>query len=442
MARVEVWLNATLSSGWVRALISRLVMGPLFGLAAAMTAQGQELLPAPPDLEVANTADQAPFATPNLSAAAPPPEFAPPSSKLGLEFSRLVGHGVLKPAGKSAAPGDACERLSQAQAYYDCGSFDRALELFQMEIVDDFTSLAAHLGRARVMMVQNRYANALPDLDYVIGRDGNLVDALRMRACARMYLEMAGANATFGAALLDVARALELEPEDAGARAVRGVVALWKQDVDRAIADLSCAIERRTDNLSSSRWVNANYYRAFALMSKGEYRLAVDDFNQAAQSYDPARLPVSILMNRGLCYAYSGDRDRSIADFTDVLRQCPKDHQIYGFRAKSYLEKGDIKLALADHDQIVRLCPENPEVYVERSLVLWKNSDNTRALADVDRVVQLNPHESGVYFFRAVMSVLIESDWNRALADMDRAITLEPRASFYYAFRSYVRAKK
>jgi hypothetical protein len=63
-------------------------------------------------------------------------------------------------------------------------------------------------------------------------------------------------------------------------------------------------------------------------------------------------------------------------------------------------------------------------------------------LADIDRVVQLNPHESGVYFFRAVISVLIESDWNRALADMDRAINLEPRASFYYAFRSYVRAKK
>jgi tetratricopeptide (TPR) repeat protein len=421
--------------------LSRGALGTLLAFGITVAALGQDLVPAPTDLEVPKGAEQSPFAKSGSRVFAPPLVFAPPSSKLDVEFSRLVADGNLKTDTKPAAHND---RLAEALAHFNRCSFERALELFELEIVNDFTSIPAHLGRARVKIVYGQYRKALPDLDYVIGRDSKHVEAFRLRAFCHMRLGLAGGDASLEDAMAGVARVLELEPRDPAARAIRGAIAVRRGECDCAIADLSYAIESQGDDLSSNRWLHPYYFRALAFMSKGDYRRAMDDFSRAAHFFDPDRVDMQFLLYRGLCHTYNRDYDNSIADFTAAIEKHPGNYELYRYRAKSYWEKNDLDRACADFDRIVRLRPDAPHVYLDRSTILWSRGDIARAMADADRVVQLCPQFAAVYFYRAVMSILLCHDGDRALADLDRAVSIEPRFALFHAVRAgvYIQEEK
>jgi tetratricopeptide (TPR) repeat protein len=225
-------------------------------------------------------------------------------------------------------------------------------------------------------------------------------------------------------------------PRDGRVRNVRGALLASKGDFDRAIAELSYAIEHQAAS------IQAYYHRGLARMRRTDYKEALDDFNHAADRYEPREIPAQILMGRGQSYAACGDLERAIADFSAVIERYPKEFGPYRLRARAYAEKKDLDHALADHDQIVRLRPDDPGVYLERSFVRLNRGDNAGAMSDMDRFVQLNPRSFGAYFCRAAMSILSGQGDDCSLADLNRAIALEPGFALSYAFRGYLRVRK
>lgn len=281
-----------------------------------------------------------------------------------------------------------------------------------------------------------RYKTALEDVDFIIDREPQHLEALQIRAICSLYLGMAGSPEFLDDAAKTVAGILKSDPLDPTARAVHGAIALAERDPDLAIADLSYAIEKRL------HWADAFYYRGAARMVKGDYRHALDDFKKITQGSAAPQIPSTILYDRARCLAGVGDYDLAIADFTMLVERHPDDPRFYQGRADAYVAKNDLVHALADHDQVVRLRPDDAEIYLRRAFLRLRKGENTRALADMDRMVQLKPDAGGAYFCRAVILVLGKGDTECALADMERAVALEPGLTVFYAFRGYLRARK
>ncbi len=375
MARESMRGNARSLIAARQLLISFIATGSIWGLLGAGAARGQDFVPAPPDFERAKDDGKPVFAA------------KPPA----------------------------------ADAEAD---------------VPDQSDVPGRLKRAGVAMMQGRYEEALGGVNYVIGQDSKNSDALVLRALCRMRLGLALDDSLLDAELCALDSVLERTPSAGWVRAVRGALLASKGDLDRAIADLSYAIEHQAAS------IQAYYHRGLARMWKTDYKEAVDDFNQAAGRCAPSQIPAQILTRRGQCYAACGDLDRAIADFSAVIERYPKEFGPYRLRARAYAEKKDLDHALADHDQIVRLRPDDPGVYLERSFVRLNRGDNAGAMSDMDRFVQLNPRSFGAYFCRAAMSILSGQGDDCSLADLNRAIALEPGFALSYAFRGYLRARK
>ena len=61
----------------------------------------------------------------------------------------------------------------------------------------------------------------------------------------------------------------------------------------------------------------------------------------------------------GINAANSGDYDKAIAEFSELIRLWPKDAKWYGMRGLAYCEKGKFDLAIADLEYALTLDPEN-----------------------------------------------------------------------------------
>lgn len=96
--------------------------------------------------------------------------------------------------------------------------------------------------------------------------------------------------------------------------------------------------------------------RAIENSAKGEYTLALADFNKAAelQADDP-----SILIGRGRTLFNMKAYDRSVADFDKAIELSPKDSSAYYNRGVSYERMGETEKAMADYKTAVGIDENN-----------------------------------------------------------------------------------
>jgi len=229
----------------------------------------------------------------------------------------------------------------------------------------------------------------------------------------------------------------------------RAVAYYFKGDYDLAIADYDRAIELRPD------YVEAYINRGTTYISKGDYDRAIADFDRAIElrpngndayynrgsaychkgnydlaiaDYDRAielRPAADTYTNRGLAYDFRGDYDLAIADYDRAIELLPDYAEAYCNRGTTYSSKGDYDRAIADYDQAIHLRPDTAEAYYNRGSVYCDKGDYDRAIADYDRAIELRPAAADAYYSRG-LAYGSTGDYNRAIADYDRAIELRP----------------
>jgi tetratricopeptide (TPR) repeat protein len=86
--------------------------------------------------------------------------------------------------------------------------------------------------------------------------------------------------------------------------------------------------------------------RGNAYLNKGQYDLAMADFNKAIE-IDPKF--AKAYNNRGDAYEKKGQYDLAIADFTKAIEVDPKFAFGYAFRGFAYGHKGQYDQAIADY---------------------------------------------------------------------------------------------
>ena len=176
--------------------------------------------------------------------------------------------------------------------------------------------------------------------------------------------------------------------------------------------------------------------RGSAYYDKGEYDIAIADFNDALRQGPPGGI---IFHNRGNAWRGKGDYAKAIADYDQAIKLGPPSAFSWQNRGISKLALGDLDGALADINEAIRIDPALPQPLTNRA-VIWRAKGNLdRAIADATEAIRLAKAKTPANVMTPPGSVLISAYTHRALAyeakgDVDRAkldyaATLQAQAS-------------
>ncbi len=96
--------------------------------------------------------------------------------------------------------------------------------------------------------------------------------------------------------------------------------------------------------------------RAYENAVKGEYELAVSDYNEAIK-LNPKE--VSLFINRGRAHQNKKNYDLAIADYNTAIELNPKDATAYYNRGDSHEKKGNAQQAMSDYQKTIELDANN-----------------------------------------------------------------------------------
>lgn len=141
----------------------------------------------------------------------------------------------------------------------------------------------------------------------------------------------------------------------------QGIASLKKDDHDGAIAALTRLLEIDPQNATA----RAN--RGIARQRKGDHDRAIADFTRALE-INPKR--ASVFYMRGRARREKGDLDGAIGDYTRAIEINPEDAGAYYHRGDARRTRGDLSGAVADYKKALGFTPPNlPErTHVEAAL--------------------------------------------------------------------------
>jgi len=128
---------------------------------------------------------------------------------------------------------------------------------------------------------------------------------------------------------------------------------------------------------------------------------------------------------RGFAYSMKDDNDRAIADFTQALRINPENTEALYFRGMSYHDKDQYDLAITDYTQAIRRDPNDAAVYRSRGMAYSFNGNPDAAIADFTKALQLTPNDAVLYGCRG-MEYAGKGDLANARADLEQGLQIDP----------------
>jgi len=172
------------------------------------------------------------------------------------------------------------------------------------------------------------------------------------------------------------------------AQAPRG----WNQCVGHETPDLvieGCSEIIEEGGQAPAILGTAHNNRGVAYKVKGEYDLALKDYDQAIE-LNPS--VASHYNNRGIIYRLKHDYDRAIADYDEAIWLKSNYVEAFYNRALAYVDKGDYGGALADFGVVLKFNPKSALALYARGWMLLKKGDTETGDADIAAAKAINPN--------------------------------------------------
>ncbi|MEO9131347.1 MAG: DUF3857 domain-containing protein [Sphingomonas sp.] len=223
---------------------------------------------------------------------------------------------------------------------------------------------------------------------------------------------------------------LATTPTTAAEYAARGALLMDRKRADEALVDLGKAVALEPKN---ANWLAQ---RAITYAAKGDTAAAARDLD-AATAIDGRNLRV--LHTRSVLAIQLGDTKKAIAALTTAIEIAPSDGYAFWQRAKAYHASGQDDLAAPDAATGIKLLPQVPELYLMLGNIARAKGDKALALAQADAVTVANPDNAMAWVIAARLHNGF-GQHDQALREIDRALAIKPEA-YIYINRSQIRAK-
>jgi tetratricopeptide (TPR) repeat protein len=166
----------------------------------------------------------------------------------------------------------------------------------------------------------------------------------------------------------------------------------WDQCVGSTIPEVvikGCGEIIQDEQNAATILSTAHNNRGVAYRLKGEYDLALNDYNEAIRLRPNS---ASHYNNRGIIYRLKHDYDRAIADYDEAIWLKRDYAAAYYNRALAYSDKGEYDKALTDFDVVLQFNPRNALALYARGITLLKTGNAEAANADKHAARVINPN--------------------------------------------------
>jgi tetratricopeptide (TPR) repeat protein len=173
----------------------------------------------------------------------------------------------------------------------------------------------------------------------------------------------------------------------------------WSECIGREGPIIDLVIHGCTNVIEAARDAPVKLALAFnnrgvARRLKGEYDLALQDYNEAIR-LNPTS--ASQFNNRGVIYRIKGDYDHAIADYNKAISLRSDYPAAFYNRALAYTEKGAFDNALADFNIVLRFDARNALALYARGLMFLKTGNAEAGRSDIAAAKSINPNIAEQY---------------------------------------------
>lgn len=170
---------------------------------------------------------------------------------------------------------------------------------------------------------------------------------------------------------------------------------------------------------SGEKLATIYFWRAVGWNKKGNYTQVIADASEAIRLQGS----VAAYNLRGSAYYDKGEYDIAIADFNDGIRKGPPSGILYHNRGNAWRDKGDYVKAIADYDEAIKLGPPSAFSWQNRGGAKRALGDLDGALADINEAIRIDPQLPQPLTSRSVIW-RAKGDFDRAIVDTTEAIRL------------------
>jgi tetratricopeptide (TPR) repeat protein len=229
---------------------------------------------------------------------------------------------------------------------------------------DDNNASSAAIKCGEECLEKDDVAGALTAFTKANELDRRNAQAFVSRACA---YKRSGDETKASA---DITEAIRLDPKAARAYFIRNWAYGRKRELDRVIHYVYGYVDVRDPTAARA--------------PKGDANAAPWEYSFGCRPDDAAA--------RGSCYFFKGEFDRTIADYSAVVRLKPTDAIAFGCRGMAYAEIGEFDKAIADVNEAIRLNRGVAEAYATRAFLYADKQIVDKADSDGTKAVTLAPN--------------------------------------------------
>ena len=283
--------------------------------------------------------------------------------------------------------GDADDAFILGEAALRCGQYARASQAFREVLTARPDDLPASTRLARIAFLEARYKDAQKQLDWILARSPDQLEARSLRSRIRLRL------GNLNGAASDARRWAELAPHDPEPLGILGSVQLLRGDPEGAILVLKRAVEIDPGHLSSRLDLAKAYQMA------GQKRLADDTLREAGRlereqrREAQQRAEASYHRMRALQLEESGKTGEALKSFEDALQHDPKSPDLLQEAGEAALAVRNFTRAREYLDRAVKLAPSNAQIRRTRGEVILASGDPEGALTDLLEAARLDPSD-------------------------------------------------
>lgn len=140
---------------------------------------------------------------------------------------------------------------------------------------------------------------------------------------------------------------------------------------------------------------------------------------------------------RGVAYGEKGEFDLAIEDFNKVIALNPDSAEAYYNRGFAYNSKGAIDRAIEDYNKAVQLNPNYTLAYYNRGNAYYEKQEFAQSITDYNKTLELKPQLAEAYYNRGEAWLHL-SEWEKAKSDLAnaRSMGINIITAFDYLYES------
>jgi len=175
------------------------------------------------------------------------------------------------------------------------------------------------------------------------------------------------------------------------------------------------------DSQAVNPW-EALMWRGNVYAWSGEHNLAIGDYTKALALY-PHR---EGYFNRGVEYSAQSTQAAAIADYSKAIEIDPKYAMAYYNRGNAYTAQGNYAAAFADYSKAIEVDPKYKEAYLNRGNAYTAQGNYAAAIADYSKAIEIDPKYAMAYYNRG-RTYFDQGNYTAAIADYSKAIEIDPK---------------